>query len=71
MTKKDRKKYGLLPPKIAESDTQSLSHGLCGSGGTTSIYIKDTSQNTPSASLLAIIMIDPATGWFEIMEATN
>jgi hypothetical protein len=46
MTKKDhtRKKYGLLPPKIAESDTQSLGHGLCGSGG--SIYNKDTSQNT-------------------------
>jgi hypothetical protein len=24
-----RKKYGLLPPKIAESDTVSLGHGLC------------------------------------------
>jgi hypothetical protein len=33
MTKKERKKYGLLPPKIAESDTQSLGHGICGSGG--------------------------------------
>jgi hypothetical protein len=35
MTKKERKKYGLLPPKIAESDTVSLVHGLCGSSGTT------------------------------------
>jgi hypothetical protein len=31
MTKKERvrKKYGLLPPKIAESDNQSLGHDLC------------------------------------------
>jgi hypothetical protein len=42
MTKKERKKYGLLLPKIAESDTVSLGHGKCGSGG--SIYNKDTSQ---------------------------
>jgi hypothetical protein len=42
-----RKKYGLLPPKIAESDIVSLVHGLCGSGG--SIYNNETSQNTPSA----------------------
>jgi hypothetical protein len=42
---------------------------MCGSGG--SIYNKDTSQNTLFASLLAITMIDPATGWFEIVEATN
>jgi hypothetical protein len=49
MTKKEhaRKKYGLLPPKIAESDTLSLTHGLCVSDG--SIYNKDTSQNTLSA----------------------
>jgi hypothetical protein len=40
-----------------------------GSGG--SIYNKDTSQNTLSASLLAITMINPATCWFEIVEATN
>jgi hypothetical protein len=35
MTKKEqtRKKYGLLPPKVAEYDTQSLVHGLCGFGG--------------------------------------
>jgi hypothetical protein len=68
MTKKERKKYGLLPPKIAESDTVSLGDGLCGSGG--SNYNKDTSQNTLH-SLLALTMIDPDTGWFEIVEATN
>jgi hypothetical protein len=44
MTKKEHKKYGLLPPKITESDILSLFHGLCGSCG--SIYNKDTSQNT-------------------------
>jgi hypothetical protein len=37
----------MLPPKIAESDSVSLGHGLCGSCG--SIYNKDTSQNTLSA----------------------
>jgi hypothetical protein len=43
MTNKEHtsKKYGLLPPKISESDTVSLGHGLCGSCG--SIYSKDTS----------------------------
>jgi hypothetical protein len=48
MTKNERtrKKYGLLPHKIAESDTLSLCHGLCVSDG--SIYNKDTSQNTLS-----------------------
>jgi hypothetical protein len=38
--KKERKKYGLVSPKIAESDNVSLGHDLCGSGG--SIYNKDT-----------------------------
>jgi hypothetical protein len=48
MTKKERmrKKYGMLPPKIAESDTATLGHSLCGSGG--SIYNNDTSQSTLS-----------------------
>jgi hypothetical protein len=45
--KKRNKKYGLLPPKIAESDIVSLIHGLCGTDG--SIYNKETSQNTLSA----------------------
>jgi hypothetical protein len=67
----ERKKYGLLPPKIAESDTVSPGHGLCGSDG--SIYNKDTSQNTLSSSLLALTMIDPVinTDWFEIIKSTN
>jgi hypothetical protein len=64
---KDRKKYGLLPHKIAESDTTSLVYGLCRSGG--SIYNKDTSQNTLSYPLLALTMIDPATSWIEIVES--
>jgi hypothetical protein len=49
----------LLPPKIAESDTVLLSHGLCGFGG--SIYNKYTNKNTLSSSLLALTMINPAT----------
>jgi hypothetical protein len=73
MTKKERasKKYGMLPPKIAESDIVTLGHGLCGSSG--SIYNKDTSLNTLSVSLLALTIIDPAIniGWFEIVKATN
>jgi hypothetical protein len=69
MTKKERKKYGLLPPKIAETDAANLGHGLCGSGG--SIYNKDTSQNTLSTTMFALTTIDPTTGWFEIVEATN
>jgi hypothetical protein len=60
MTKKEKehKKYGLLPPKIAESDTASLGHGLCGCGG--SIYNKDTSQNTLFVPLLVLTKIYPA-----------
>jgi hypothetical protein len=69
MTKKERKKHALLPPKIAESDTVSLGHSMCGSGG--SIYNKDINKNTLSTTMLALTMIDPATGWFEIVEATN
>jgi hypothetical protein len=72
MTKKEksRKKYGLLPLKIAESDTVTLGHGLCGSGGTTPLTIR-TPDKAHSTFLLALIMIDPATGWFEIVKATN
>jgi hypothetical protein len=70
MTKKEnnRKKYGLFPPKIAESDTQSLVHGLCGSDVTTPFTIRTPAK---THSLLALTMIDPATGWFEIVKATN
>jgi hypothetical protein len=70
MTKKERKKYGLLPPKIAESDAQSVGHGLCGSGGTTPFTIRTPSKTN---SLLALTIIGPAinTGWFEVVEDSN
>jgi hypothetical protein len=58
-----------LKPKIAESDTVSLGHGLCGFGG--SIYNKDNIQDKLYASLIALKMIDTATGLFEIFKATN
>jgi hypothetical protein len=35
------------------------------------MYNKYTNQNTLFACLLAFTMIVPATGWFEIFEATN
>jgi hypothetical protein len=57
MTKKQHKKYGLLPPKIAESDLGSLDHGLRGT--CTSIYNKNTIQNTLFVSMIALIMVDP------------
>jgi hypothetical protein len=44
--KEERKKYGLLSSKIAESDTQFLGHSLYGSGW--SMHNKDTNQNTLS-----------------------
>jgi hypothetical protein len=68
MSKMERKKYGMLPPKIAESDTQSLGHGLCGSGRTTPFTIRTPAK---THSLLALTMIDPATCWFEIIKATK
>jgi hypothetical protein len=72
MTKKEnyREKYGLLSPKIAESDIVSLVHGLCGSGGSHPFTIRTPAK---THSLLALTMIDPEihTGWFEIVKATN
>jgi hypothetical protein len=53
--KEERKKHGLLPPKIAESDTVSLDHGLCGSGGTHPLAIRTPSK---THSLLALTTID-------------
>jgi hypothetical protein len=68
MTKKERTciKYGLLPPKIAESDAVSLIHGLCGSGGSRPFQIMTQAK---THSMLALTMIDQATGWFEIIKA--
>jgi hypothetical protein len=48
-------------PEIAEFDSVSLVHGLCGSDGFT--YNQYTIQNTLYTSLLALKMIDPATGY--------
>jgi hypothetical protein len=56
MTKKERKKYGLLSPKIVESDRLSLGHGMCGSGGTIQFTIMTPAK---THSLLALTMIDP------------
>jgi hypothetical protein len=70
MKKKDRKKYGLLPSKVAESDPISLGHGLCGSGGSHPFTIRTPAK---THSLLALTMIDPEinTGWFGIVKATK
>jgi hypothetical protein len=68
MTKKERvrNKYGLLPSKIAESDPWvMLFVDLVGP------FTIRTPAKTHSLSLLALTMIDPATGWFGIVEATN
>jgi hypothetical protein len=61
MTKKkhERKKYGLLQPKIAEYDVISLGHGFCESFGISPFTIKTTAK---THSLLALIIIDPSTG---------
>jgi hypothetical protein len=69
-TKKERtcKKYGLLPLKIAESDTVSLGHGMCGSGESLPFAIRTSAK---SHYLLALTIIDQSTGWFEIVKATN
>jgi hypothetical protein len=63
MTKKERKKYGPLPPKIAESDSWVM---VCVD------LVGPFTIRTPAKthSLLALTMIDPATGWFEIVKAT-
>jgi hypothetical protein len=60
MTKKERKKYGLLPPKIAESDPWIM---VC--VDLVSPFTMRTSAKTHS--LLALTMIGPEikTGWFE------
>jgi hypothetical protein len=66
MTKRDhtRKIYGLLPPKIAESEPWDM---LC-----MDLVGPFTIRTPPKThSLLAITMIDPATGWFEIVKATS
>jgi hypothetical protein len=57
LTKKEHKKYGLLPPKTPESDPWVM---VCVDlVGPFTIKIPLKTQ-----SLLALTMIDPATGWF-------
>jgi hypothetical protein len=51
---KECKKYGLLLPKIAESDNVSLGRGLCGSGSPFTIRTQYKIH-----CLHALIMIDP------------
>jgi hypothetical protein len=51
MTKKDNKKYVMLPPKISESDIVSLGHGLFVSGG--SMY---TTIRTPAKTHTLIVL---------------
>ena len=64
LTKKERKKYGLLPPKAAESDPWVM---VCVD------LVGPFTIKTPlkTHSLLALTMIDPATGWFEIVQANS
>jgi hypothetical protein len=64
MTKKESKKYGLLPAKIAESDPWIM---VCVD------LVGQFTIRTPAKthSLLALTIIDPASGWLENSEATN
>jgi hypothetical protein len=66
MTKKDNihKKYGMLPLEIAESDPWVMVCVDLVGPFTIRIPVK-------THSLFALTMIDPATGWFEIVKATN
>jgi Integrase zinc binding domain len=64
LVKKERKKYVLLPPKTAESDPWVM---ICVD------LVGTFTIKTPikTHSLLALTMIDPATGWFEIVQANS
>jgi hypothetical protein len=64
LTKKERKTYGFLPPKTAESDLWVIVCVDLGGPFTIKTLLK-------THSLLALTMIDPATGWFEIVKANN
>jgi Integrase zinc binding domain len=64
LTKKEHKKYGLLPPKTAESDPWVMDCVDLVDPFTIKLPIK-------THSLLALTMIDPATGWFEIVQANS
>jgi hypothetical protein len=59
MIKKEHthKKYGMPQPKIADSETLSLAHGLCESGE--SMYNKFTIKIYKTYSLNVLTIIDP------------
>jgi hypothetical protein len=61
-TKKQRKRYGLFPPKEAESDPHVID--CVDLVGLFTIMTPLKAQ-----SLLVFTMIDAATGWFEIFQA--
>jgi hypothetical protein len=69
MKQQTQKKNGLLSPKIEKSDIITLGHGLCEFCG--ALNNKNTSQNTLHSPLIALTMIDPATGLLEIVKVTN
>jgi hypothetical protein len=64
LTKKEYKKYGLLPLKTAESDSWVMAYVDLVGPFTIKTPLK-------THSLLALTMIDPATGWFEIVQANS
>jgi hypothetical protein len=66
LTKRERKKYGLLPPKVAESNPWVMVMVCIDLVGSFTIKIPLMTH-----SLLALTIIDPATGWFEIVKDDN
>ena len=65
VAKKANKKYGLLPPKIAEYEPwTSVCVDLI---GPYNLQAKDGTRHV----LSALTMIDPATGWFEVKAITD
>jgi hypothetical protein len=56
----------IWPLASQDSRIRPLGHGLCRSGG--SLYPKNPLK---THSLLALTMIDSATGWFEIVQANS
>ena len=63
ITKKTKKKYGLLPPKDAEAIPWNT---LC--VDTIGPYKIQQKKRKEPLILHAVTMIDPATGWFEVRE---
>jgi hypothetical protein len=64
LTKRKRKKYGFSPHKIVESDSWVMVCIDLVAPFTTMIPLK-------THNLLAFTMINPDTGWFELVKDTN